>query len=636
MVRLPRYRPILGGNDLLPRNAKEIEATLDGGLSIVERELAALRALIKSGANQVSGYGTANNLTMFTSPMAIGDAPGFSYSAGIYTITGKLTSGMLKLIPDAYATETNSITVSNNTGLQIRGFAGSINDLTIQNAAGTVLIKNQGGSNLDIPVSLTTAAITASGSITGNATGSGTSSAFIASAASSPTMTWVISGAGVNEKNWDIQGGATTLAFRTRTDANASGTDWLTVTRSGTSISSIAFTGVVTISSTLSVGTTTNAAIALFVSPTTLTGTGQYAAQFTPTCTALATSLTGIYVGLNTVAAAYTVANVYGTRIDAPIKGAGSAITNLYGLKIENQSAGSVNYSLFTGTGATVHTDRVCVGPAISSVTQMFSVEGVAFSTGSSQYGAVVQPIFQSSATANITAIYAEVQTQNASYTVTNAYGIRIDVPIKGALNTITNLYGLRIENQSVGGTTNFAISTGTGIVRFGDTTDASNSGVAGVLIDGGVGILKGTWSASWFGSEVTLKNSFIINSSGVNFGFISNTAANEWALAYGTTHTTLGTAALKWNSSGIVSLPGTTDSTSIATGTLVVSGGIGVAKRLTLDGASGKTLRIVNSVANAAVAVTLGAGPTGSTAGNPQGWVRIDINGTDRYFPFW
>jgi len=38
----------------------------------------------------------------------------------------------------------------------------------------------------------------------------------------------------------------------------------------------------------------------------------------------------------------------------------------------------------------------------------------------------------------------------------------------------------------------------------------------------------------------------------------------------------------------------------------------------------------------NAAVAVTIGAGPTGSTAGNPQGWMKINVNGTLRYMPYW
>lgn len=38
----------------------------------------------------------------------------------------------------------------------------------------------------------------------------------------------------------------------------------------------------------------------------------------------------------------------------------------------------------------------------------------------------------------------------------------------------------------------------------------------------------------------------------------------------------------------------------------------------------------------NAAVAVTIGSGPTGATAGNPQGWMKVNINGTLRYMPFW
>lgn len=96
------------------------------------------------------------------------------------------------------------------------------------------------------------------------------------------------------------------------------------------------------------------------------------------------------------------------------------------------------------------------------------------------------------------------------------------------------------------------------------------------------------------------------------------------------------GSASLTIPNTGIITTNNTTDSTSISTGGLILLGGLGVAKRLTLDGATGKTLRITNATANAAVAVTLGLGPTGSTAGTPQGWMRIDIAGTDRYIPFW
>ena len=96
-------------------------------------------------------------------------------------------------------------------------------------------------------------------------------------------------------------------------------------------------------------------------------------------------------------------------------------------------------------------------------------------------------------------------------------------------------------------------------------------------------------------------------------------------------------TSKFKIASTGLSAFNDTTDATSTSNGSVVFKGGISAQKRLCLDGATGKTLRIVNAVANAAVAVTLGStGPTGSTAGAPQGWMRIDINGTDRYMPFW
>lgn len=145
-------------------------------------------------------------------------------------------------------------------------------------------------------------------------------------------------------------------------------------------------------------------------------------------------------------------------------------------------------------------------------------------------------------------AITAQVFTTVAG-TITNAVGLNVLDTSKFAGSTITNQYGIKVEDQTNGGTLNYAIYTGVGQTAHTDTTD----------------------------------------------------------------------------------------STSITTGSLVVSGGIGVAKRLCFDGGTGKTIKYVNPTANAAVATTLGSvGPTGSTAGDPQGWMRVDINGTDRYVPFW
>lgn len=96
-------------------------------------------------------------------------------------------------------------------------------------------------------------------------------------------------------------------------------------------------------------------------------------------------------------------------------------------------------------------------------------------------------------------------------------------------------------------------------------------------------------------------------------------------------------TTVLLIESTGLSIFNNTTDSTSLATGSVRFLGGISAAKRITLDGSTGKTIRYANATANAAVAVTFGGvGPTGSTAGNQVGWMRVDINGTDRYVPFW
>ncbi len=68
-------------------------------------------------------------------------------------------------------------------------------------------------------------------------------------------------------------------------------------------------------------------------------------------------------------------------------------------------------------------------------------------------------------------------------------------------------------------------------------------------------------------------------------------------------------------------------------------SGGVGGDVNITTGtGTTSGRVNFTNSnVANAAVAVTLGStGPTGSTAGAPQGWLAIKIAGTARYMPYW
>jgi hypothetical protein len=85
----------------------------------------------------------------------------------------------------------------------------------------------------------------------------------------------------------------------------------------------------------------------------TLTGgVSQTGILVNPTFDSGATTLGyGINVGVISAAAAFTMATGAGVHIGAPTIGAGSSITTLYGLKIENQTGGGTNYAIFTGTG---------------------------------------------------------------------------------------------------------------------------------------------------------------------------------------------------------------------------------------------------------------------------------------------
>lgn len=83
--------------------------------------------------------------------------------------------------------------------------------------------------------------------------------------------------------------------------------------------------------------------------------------------------------------------------------------------------------------------------------------------------------------------------------------------------------------------------------------------------------------TANNFNSNAIGAVSYSLQSAGTNFGIIQNTAANEWALGFGTSTTALGTSVLKWNSSSLVTL----------SGNLTVSGGTVTASTFTGNAAT-------------------------------------------------
>lgn len=98
---------------------------------------------------------------------------------------------------------------------------------------------------------------------------------------------------------------------------------------------------------TLGVGGAANASYGISITSSTLTGLGQIGVFSTPTITSAATTGGyGYYARVFTEAASFTVADVFGLRCVNASKGAGSTITNQYGIYVDDQTQGTNNYGI--------------------------------------------------------------------------------------------------------------------------------------------------------------------------------------------------------------------------------------------------------------------------------------------------
>jgi hypothetical protein len=141
-------------------------------------------------------------------------------------------------------------------------------------------------------------------------------------------------------------------------------------------------------------------------------------------------------------------------------------------------TGGTVTTGALTATTLVV-TGNVGVGGA--AIPQR-AIQVVSTLTGStSQLGILVAPVFDSGATVDGQVLYVRANTVAAAFNIGALYGMQIDTPILGAGSTASHVYGLYISNQTGGGVDNYAIYTGTGLVRFGGVvTCASTLGVTG------------------------------------------------------------------------------------------------------------------------------------------------------------
>ena len=106
-----------------------------------------------------------------------------------------------------------------------------------------------------------------------------------------------------------------------------------------------------------------------------------------------------------------------------------------------------------------------------------------------------------------IAGLVSDIDVANAA-TVTNSYGVYIFTPIVAGTKVV-NEYGIKIADQNTGLTTNYAIYTGAGLVRFGDATE-SPSFTIGTPVVGNLygGFLYGSYSTA---KEVTCQTANVM-----------------------------------------------------------------------------------------------------------------------------
>jgi hypothetical protein len=202
-----------------------------------------------------------------------------------------------------------------------------------------------------------------------------------------------------------------------------------------------------------------------------MTGVDQKTLLIDGTFTSAATTaMSGLKLQITTQNAVYTTIDVYGIHILDVSKGASHIITTQYGLRIEDQTQGATNYSLFVAGGSSRFNGLIGIGN--DSTSAFFTVEG-AFLTGATQIAVNINTSLTSASTSLVSGLFIQLHTANVGYTTNEVSGIHINDVDKGASNTITTQYGLRIESQTQG-TTNYAIQTLLGLIDFGDDVNIS------------------------------------------------------------------------------------------------------------------------------------------------------------------
>jgi hypothetical protein len=210
----------------------------------------------------------------------------------------------------------------------------------------------------------------------------------------------------------------------------------------------------------------------------TTTGVNQYGIDvgFTGPSSAT-TAIFALRAQAATAAAAFTATSVAGLKVLGGAKGAGSTITTLYGLWIDDQTVGATNFAIKTGLGPVQFGDALTVVPPTGAVgltiTQQASmtVDGIVISAGSLT-AAVAKSLLNLAQTWNTTGAPLAILV-NITNTASGAAARLVSLQVAGTTKFDVDVTGLTKFNM--GGAAALARACGTDLVD--NTTTNSPAG---------------------------------------------------------------------------------------------------------------------------------------------------------------
>lgn len=332
------------------------DATQSPSGSLVKTTVAAWLAALPSAVNITSASATSLAVGRLgsTTPAFTVDSSTASQVAGL-KVTGAATGGTVAVVTTDSGADTN-LTV-NAKGVGTIGI-GSV-------STGRVTIT---------PVCTITGLVTLTAGVTGPLTVTTTSASGLAvgrQGATDPVLK-VDASTGSVATGIEIVGAAAAGGVNVRAISsgaaenltlNAKGTG--TITIGSVSTGAITMTRATSFSATVGVGTAAVATCGVIVSSSLSDGTSNVGVASQPLLTATTGAFNAFEARVRTDAAAITATSAIGVAIVTATKGAGSTITTLYGMYVENMSAGDTNYAVYTNAGLVRFGDAVTMASTL-------------------------------------------------------------------------------------------------------------------------------------------------------------------------------------------------------------------------------------------------------------------------------